>query len=56
MSPQAVLERGYAIVQDRSGQVVRASAETAVGDALSVTLARGALRVEVRDASAEGPA
>ena len=56
VSPQAVLERGYAIVQDRSGQVVRASAETAVGDALSVTLARGALRVEVRDALPEGPA
>ncbi|MDL1909041.1 exodeoxyribonuclease VII large subunit, partial [Betaproteobacteria bacterium PRO1] len=49
VSPQAVLARGYAIVQDRAGRVVRASAEAAVGEALSVTLARGALWVEVRE-------
>jgi exodeoxyribonuclease VII large subunit len=49
VSPQAVLARGYAIVQDRAGRVVRASAEAAVGEALSVTLSRGALRVEVRE-------
>ncbi|MCD6732992.1 MAG: exodeoxyribonuclease VII large subunit [Burkholderiaceae bacterium] len=49
VSPQAVLARGYAIVQDRTGRVLRASADTAVGDALSVTLARGALHVEVRE-------
>ena len=49
VSPQAVLARGYAIVQDRAGRVLRASADAAVGDALSVTLARGALQVEVRE-------
>src|SRR5690606_30139912 len=54
VSPQAVLERGYAIVQDRSGRVVRASRDAAVGDALSVTLADGALQVEVREAGAGG--
>ena len=54
VSPQAVLERGYAIVQDRSGRVVRASRDAAVGDALSVTLADGALQVEVREARAGG--
>jgi len=49
VSPQAVLARGYAIVHDRAGRVLRASADAAVGDALSVTLVRGALRVEVRE-------
>ncbi|MCO5107507.1 MAG: exodeoxyribonuclease VII large subunit [Burkholderiaceae bacterium] len=56
VSPQAVLERGYAIVRDAAGQVVRAPGDTAVGDALSVTLARGGLRVEVRETSQDGPA
>ncbi|RPH65079.1 MAG: exodeoxyribonuclease VII large subunit [Burkholderiales bacterium] len=52
VSPQAVLERGYAIVQDRAGRVVRGSRDASVGDALSVTLADGALQVEVRETSA----
>jgi len=49
VSPQAVLARGYAIVQDRAGRVLRTSTDAVVGDALSVTLARGALHVEVRE-------
>lgn len=48
VSPLSVLARGYAIVQDRAGTVLRASADAVAGDELSVTLARGALRVEVR--------
>ncbi|MCL4185259.1 MAG: exodeoxyribonuclease VII large subunit [Burkholderiaceae bacterium] len=49
VSPQAVLERGYAIVQDHDGRVVRSAVDASPGDALNVTLARGALRVEVRE-------
>lgn len=51
VSPQAVLERGYAIVQDRAGRALRSSRDASVGDALSVTLAEGGLRVEVRETS-----
>ena len=48
VSPQAVLERGYAIVQDRAGRVVRDSRDASVGQTLAVTLAEGGLQVEVR--------
>ena len=48
-----MLERGYAIVQDRGGAVVRESARTEVGDALRVRLHRGALRVRVDEREKE---
>jgi exodeoxyribonuclease VII large subunit len=48
LSPLHVLQRGYAIVQDLSGRVIKDSAETAVGQDLRVRLAKGALNVEVR--------
>ncbi len=47
LSPLNVLERGYAIVQDQAGAVVRESAQTEVGDPLRVRLHRGGLRVRV---------
>lgn len=57
MSPQATLDRGYAIVQDSGGNVVRAASATAPGDDLHVRLAAGALDVTVaRAAPAPGAA
>ena len=53
LSPLNVLERGYAIVQDRGGAVVRESARTEVGDALRVRLHRGRLRVRVDEREKE---
>ena len=47
LSPFATLERGYAIVRDRSGAIVRDGAAVAVGDPLDVRLARGTLDVRV---------
>ena len=47
LSPLNVLERGYAIVRDQSGAVIRESARTEVGDALRVRLHRGGLWVRV---------
>jgi exodeoxyribonuclease VII large subunit len=47
VSPRAVLERGYAIVQRADGGVVRAADEVQASEALQVTLARGAIDVEV---------
>ena len=47
LSPQATLDRGYAIVQDAPGAVVRSAAATQDGDELHVRLADGGLDVSV---------
>jgi exodeoxyribonuclease VII large subunit len=47
MSPLKVLERGYAIARGIGGQVVSRAEQVAVGDPLSVRLARGTLEVRV---------
>jgi exodeoxyribonuclease VII large subunit len=41
LNPQAVLERGYGIVRDAEGQVVRDAARLSPGDAIAISLARG---------------
>ena len=41
LSPQATLERGYAVVQRPDGSVVRSPGDLAAGDALSVRVADG---------------
>lgn len=43
LSPAATLERGYAVVQDAAGAVLRDPEQVADGDALRVRLARGEL-------------
>ena len=47
LSPQATLDRGYAVVQTPSGEVVRAADGVVLGEALRVRLAAGELRVTV---------
>jgi exodeoxyribonuclease VII large subunit len=47
LSPAATLERGYAIVQRRDGDVLRDPAVVAIGEALRVRLARGELAARV---------
>lgn len=47
LSPLAVLQRGYAIVQSLDGHLVRDARSVSVGDPLSVRLARGRLDVQV---------
>lgn len=47
LSPLAVLERGYAIVLDDSGQALRRAVDTAIGNSVHVRLARGALSAAV---------
>ncbi len=49
VSPLATLGRGYAIVQDSNGNIVRSSAETAEGDSVTARLAEGRLRCRVED-------
>lgn len=53
LSPLAVLDRGYAMVQ-RGEEIVRDAAQTRAGDRLRVRLARGALEVTVDEAKPEG--
>jgi exodeoxyribonuclease VII large subunit len=47
-SPLRVLDRGYAIVYDAAGNVVRAADAVAAGDEISLRLARGRLIAEVK--------
>ncbi len=49
LSPLAVLERGYAIVQDEAGGIVKDAAAAPPGASLGVRLARGRLKVTVRE-------
>ena len=47
VSPAATLARGYALVQDQAGTLVRDCAAVSVGQPLDVRLATGRLSVEV---------
>ncbi|HEX2711100.1 MAG TPA: exodeoxyribonuclease VII large subunit, partial [Candidatus Acidoferrales bacterium] len=47
-SPLRVLERGYAIVYDAAGNVLRATGQVAIGDEVAVQLARGRFAAEVK--------
>ena len=47
LSPARVLERGYAVVRRRDGQVVRWAGQVAAGDAVDVQLAAGRLAATV---------
>ncbi len=47
LSPLAVLQRGYALVQAPDGRLVRDSAEAEVGDRLTIRLSRGRLESTV---------
>ena len=52
LSPLGVLQRGYAIAQDASGQLLRDAAAVAEGDAVSVRLAKGRLKTRVESKEA----
>ncbi|HPF13019.1 MAG: exodeoxyribonuclease VII large subunit [Planctomycetes bacterium] len=56
ISPLAVLGRGYALVQDASGRVLRAAKEAVPGTQIAITLAEGRIESEVRRILNEGPA
>lgn len=49
LSPLAVLGRGYALVQDQEGRVLRRAQETAPGKRVKVRLAQGRLGVRVEE-------
>ncbi len=49
VSPLATLERGYAIVSDDRGQIIRNAAEASAGQTIRARLARGGLRCQVTE-------
>ena len=51
-SPLTILNRGYSITRDAQGHIVRDAAQVAVGDNLSIRLARGELGATVRNKKA----
>jgi exodeoxyribonuclease VII large subunit len=53
LSPTAILARGYAIVRDAEGRVVRRHRDVAAGDAVHVKIGEGALDCRVERAIAD---
>jgi exodeoxyribonuclease VII large subunit len=56
LSPLAVLDRGYALVLDAKGNVVRSTAQLAAGDPLLTRVSDGAFTSRVEGTSNAGPA
>jgi len=56
LSPLAILERGYALVFDGAGQLIKDAAQVKVGEEISARLARGEIRARVKKATADGDA
>ncbi len=48
LSPLAILERGYALVFDASGKLVKDAAQLGMGDEISATLARGTFTATIK--------
>ena len=48
LSPLRVLDRGYAIVRDRDGHVIKDPAEVQPGTALHIRVAKGTVDAEVK--------
>lgn len=55
LNPLAVLERGYSIATDRSGNVVRDAATLQPGDALDIRFARGAAQTRIASLNEPDP-
>lgn len=49
LDPQAVLERGYAVLRQTSGLIVHSAADVELGQALEVQLSQGRLQVTVEE-------
>jgi exodeoxyribonuclease VII large subunit len=54
LGPQAVLDRGYAVVLKGGGEVVRNPAQVKTGEELNVRVADGSFTVEVRGKTGKG--
>jgi exodeoxyribonuclease VII large subunit len=55
LSPQHVVERGFAIVRRGDGSVVRGPDQVAPGEIIEVTVARGVIAARVEAAAGPSP-
>jgi exodeoxyribonuclease VII large subunit len=55
LSPLAILERGYALVFDGAGQLVKEASQVKAGDEISARVARGEIRAVVNEAEGGEP-
>ncbi|TDN97290.1 exodeoxyribonuclease VII large subunit [Halomonas ventosae] len=55
VSPLAVLGRGYAILEDAQGRIVRRATDTSPGQAIEARLGEGRLHLRVTDTRTSGP-
>ena len=53
LSPLAILERGYALVFDGAGQLVKDAGQVSAGDEIRARVARGEIRATVKKATAK---
>jgi exodeoxyribonuclease VII large subunit len=53
LSPLAILERGYALVFDRAGELVKDASLVKVGEEISARVARGEIRAVVKNTSVD---
>jgi exodeoxyribonuclease VII large subunit len=53
LSPLAILERGYALVFDTRGQLIKDAAQVGAGDEIAARMARGEIRAVVKGANGE---
>ncbi len=49
LDPQAVLQRGYAVVKKENGAIARSASELEVGQELSIQLAQGKVKVRITE-------
>jgi exodeoxyribonuclease VII large subunit len=54
LSPLAILERGYALVFDGAGTLIKDAAQVKAGEEISARVARGEIRAVVKKATAAG--
>lgn len=49
LSPQSVLDRGYAVVQNEHGQVIKETSQVEEGETMHITIRSGMLTAQVQD-------
>jgi exodeoxyribonuclease VII large subunit len=53
LSPVKILDRGYALVFDEEGRLVKDATQLSIGDRISARVSRGTLVAEVKETKAE---
>jgi exodeoxyribonuclease VII large subunit len=51
LNPLSILDRGYAIIQNKNGQAIKTNSDVLVGENLTARLSEGFLDIEVKTTS-----